>query len=50
MVILALWENLNFRFHSQFPLNLTYIITKVGNMLKVNDIWEKNQEKLVIQV
>ena len=36
MVILALWEN---RF--QFPLNLTYTSTKMGNMLKANDIWKK---------
>ena len=39
--ILALWENLNFSFHFQFPLNLINTITKVGNMLKANDIWKK---------
>ena len=32
------WENWNFSFHFQFPLNLTSTNTKVGNMLKANDI------------
>ena len=31
-------EKLKFHFHFQFPLNLTYTNTKVGNMLKANDI------------
>ena len=31
-------EKLKFNFHFQFPLNLTYTDTKVGNMLKANDI------------
>ena len=53
MVILPYFgpmEKLKFHFHFQFPLNLTYTNTKVGNMLKANDIWKKNQEKLVIHV
>ena len=28
----------------QFPLNLTSTNTKVGNMLKANDIWKKSRK------
>ena len=31
-------EKLKFHFHFQFPFNLTYTNTKVGNILKANDI------------
>ena len=40
-------EKLKFHYHFQFPLNLTYTNTKVGNMLKASDIWKKNQKKLI---
>ena len=44
------WENLNFSFHFQFPLNLISTNTKVENMLKANDIWKKSRKPCKIGV
>ena len=38
MGVLPYFCPMKFLFHFQFPLSLTYTNTKVGNMLKANDI------------